>query len=680
MTQRKVKQIPYPLLWDKMPVDISYIFADEKPAGKHGFLKQKGEKLVFEDGTEARFWGTNFNSGANFPEHSHSEKVAKRLAQAGLNMVRLHQLDSEWSTPNIFQFSKGKNNENTLSFDEESMDRLDYLIYCLKREGIYIYMDFLTYRKFKTDDGVPNAPILREAGKPYSNYSRVLIELQKELNKKFLEHFNPYTECCYKDEPALALAEVTNENDFFVDRSRFCPYMEHTAYDPVTETSSGKIDRENFKLTNQFEIEPYATELKELYSEYAKGKGLPEEVDFNEESSQITKFLCKIQKDYYTEMIDSLRNNGAKFPITGTNWASDKATTFCNAITDFMDNHSYFWQGDQRGFMNRPHVKEKETSWKTMSMNFVSGKPLFISEWDVPWPNKWRADSTVMLAALGAFQGASGFTIHTYRYGTNESDELTKKIGRPIVIGNSYYRGTFDTYNDPAKFGLFYHAALITRRRDIKEAEETVEMVLNEEQVYNPLYDYTDFDGGICEKHKVRWCFDENKQSAKIEEIGNDIVSDTAEIFRDRKNGIGKIDAPKTKAVYGFIGEKTQDLDGVSIKIENDFATVAMSSLTDEPICESGNILLTAVGRADNKDIQYNEKGNVVIHEGTAPIMIDVIEGEISIKTTQNNLKVWSVDNEGYFTGIMKSRYEDGVFTFEIGKEFPSMYYLIQRQ
>ena len=134
MNTFKAKKIPYPLLWDKMPVDISYIFENEKPAGKHGFLKSKGDKLVFEDGTVAKFWGTNFNSGANFPEHAHSEKVAKRLAEAGLNMVRLHQLDAEWSTPNLFQFRKGKNCENTLSFDKESMDRLDYMIYCLKND------------------------------------------------------------------------------------------------------------------------------------------------------------------------------------------------------------------------------------------------------------------------------------------------------------------------------------------------------------------------------------------------------------------------------------------------------------------------------------------------------------------------------------------------------------------
>ena len=84
------------------PIDISFVFEDEKPAGKHGFMKCVGDHFEFEDGTSARFWGVNFNGGANFPEHEDAEKVAKRLAKFGINMVRFHQLDAEWNTPNIF--------------------------------------------------------------------------------------------------------------------------------------------------------------------------------------------------------------------------------------------------------------------------------------------------------------------------------------------------------------------------------------------------------------------------------------------------------------------------------------------------------------------------------------------------------------------------------------------------
>ena len=102
------RYIPYPIDWDDVPIDISFVFKHEKPAGKHGFLKVSGDQFVFEDGTKAKFWGTNFNSGLNFPSPDFSEKIAKRLIKIGVNLVRFHQMDAEWSTPNIFQFTKGE--------------------------------------------------------------------------------------------------------------------------------------------------------------------------------------------------------------------------------------------------------------------------------------------------------------------------------------------------------------------------------------------------------------------------------------------------------------------------------------------------------------------------------------------------------------------------------------------
>ena len=70
----ETRWVPFTLAWDDhVPVDLSFVYEREKPAGKHGFLTVKGNRLVFEDGTEGRFWGTCFNSGANFPPHEHSE-------------------------------------------------------------------------------------------------------------------------------------------------------------------------------------------------------------------------------------------------------------------------------------------------------------------------------------------------------------------------------------------------------------------------------------------------------------------------------------------------------------------------------------------------------------------------------------------------------------------------------
>lgn len=85
------------------PVDLSFLNANEKPAGKRGFVKASGEQLMFADNTPARFWGTNITSYALFRTSDEGIKQqAKRLSALGFNLVRLHHHDSPWVSPNIF--------------------------------------------------------------------------------------------------------------------------------------------------------------------------------------------------------------------------------------------------------------------------------------------------------------------------------------------------------------------------------------------------------------------------------------------------------------------------------------------------------------------------------------------------------------------------------------------------
>ena len=157
------RYIPTPSYYDTMPIDISFVFQNEKPAGKHGFIRCDGDDFRFEDGTVGKFWGVIFNGGANFPSHDYSEKVAKRLSMAGCNIVRLHQLDAQWGLPNIYQLYAGPKLNTTRVFCPESLDRLDYLIHCLKKEGIYVAVDMLTFRNFKSGDGVKHGGEIQPA-------------------------------------------------------------------------------------------------------------------------------------------------------------------------------------------------------------------------------------------------------------------------------------------------------------------------------------------------------------------------------------------------------------------------------------------------------------------------------------------------------------------------------------
>ncbi len=662
------KVVPYTLAWDNMPLDLSYLWEAEKPAGKHGFLAVQGDSFAFEDGTPARFFGVNFNSGANFPSHEHSRIVARRLAQTGLNLVRFHQMDAEWSLPNLFQFSRGRHVANTRKLDMQTLDRLDYLIYCLKQEGIYVYMDLLTYRRFKSDDGVYGSPQMLDSGKPYVHFDPRMIELQKEFCDQLWNHYNPYTNLAYKDEPAIVMTEIANENDMFHPKQ--------------------------FKIV----IEPYRTQLEQRYRAWAAERGIEVQeapLDFQEPDDGILEFSKEITRNYYRDMMAHLRKIGVKIPITGTNWANTPNLYEVQLVTDFTDSHTYWTPkiGDQRSFDNRLMTGEKCTFIDVLTMSRALDRPYFISEWDEPWPIEWRAESPLYLAAVGGFQGWSGFAIHTYRYGTNEREAVTGKIGRDIVIGNSYYRGTFDTYNDPAKFGLFYAAALMFRRGDVQQGKEGHAITfdsLEKKEVGMMPYSEIPAIPLLPEKHRCGIEVPGYPMGAAVNHPYNEpsvddsqgcVCSDSGELMRSWTKGYGTIDTPMTKAVYGMVGKQGAiQLTDCTIESVTDFATIALSSLTEDPLTSCKNILLTAVGRAENANMQYSANHNSVLCSGEPPIECEVIRAKISLKTDVSPVRVWSVDDEGYLTGVIPSVYENGVLSFEIGKEHESIYYLIQRQ
>ena len=73
-------------------LDYSHLL--DAPAGKHGFVKVKDGHFYFEDGNRAKFLGFNVAARSNTPDHELAEKLAKRFASMGVNVIRLHAADA----------------------------------------------------------------------------------------------------------------------------------------------------------------------------------------------------------------------------------------------------------------------------------------------------------------------------------------------------------------------------------------------------------------------------------------------------------------------------------------------------------------------------------------------------------------------------------------------------------
>jgi hypothetical protein len=170
----------------------------DKPAGLHGFIGVKNGH--FHNG-KGRFQFTGINNvyNANFPTHEYADLLAERLARFGFNCVRLHHCDE-----------KGFWGGDKTVLDNERMDLFDYNIAALKKQGIYVNLNLHCSRSLGHNEGVIPSDIIFDKG--VDNFDSTIRDLNKKFASDLLNHVNPYTGNAYKDEPAVALIEINNEN------------------------------------------------------------------------------------------------------------------------------------------------------------------------------------------------------------------------------------------------------------------------------------------------------------------------------------------------------------------------------------------------------------------------------------------------------------------------------------
>ena len=203
---------PFVLPWDdasKTVVDVSAL--NPVPAGVNGAIVAKNGHFYDGKGKRVRFIGVNMAADNAFPSHENADKIAARLHKFGVNIVRLHHTDASWSHPNLFD----PKSPDTQHLDKVALDKLDYFVAALKRNGVYSNVNLHISRTFTAADGVAEADKLPFAAKQANYFDARLIELQKLHAKNLLDRVNPYTKMKYANDPAVAVVEITNENTIF---------------------------------------------------------------------------------------------------------------------------------------------------------------------------------------------------------------------------------------------------------------------------------------------------------------------------------------------------------------------------------------------------------------------------------------------------------------------------------
>jgi hypothetical protein len=566
---------PGALKADKWPVDVSFL--NDKPAGKHGRVKADADRLVFEDGTPVRFWGTNVQAYGLFTSKKEDVEIqAKRLAGLGYNLVRVHHHDSDWVTPNVIDASGG----TTQKLDDKALDAIDWWVKCLKEQGIYVWMDLHVGRQFLPGDNIDGFAELAKdkgSGKAFNYVNPRIEKLMQQFATQYLTRVNRYTGKPYNEEPAVMGVLITNENDLtFHFGNALLP------------------DKNNPTHAKMFEA---------LVKDVAKRAGLSTSESMKTWEPGPSKIVLNdLEHRFNQRAIDKLRADGVKALVATTSFWGDEGLFSLPALAagDIVDVHAY---GKAEALGVNPRTEANFIDWIGAAQ--VAGKPLSVTEWNVEYPNRDRFVAPLYVAAVASLQGWDAPMLYGYNQGNFEPPDRADP---------------WSTWMDPALTGLAPAAALLFRQGHVKEAQKTYRVDLTRESLYytetspatsitiRTLLEQSKLTIGLPDIPELGWDTGlSSKQSGAIAvtDLGRDFIapgqsqvtSDTGELKRDWALGVETINTPMSQAVLGWVGGRRFELSDVTFDIRTPKAVLALSSLDQKPIATSKRMLLTAVAQ-----------------------------------------------------------------------------------
>jgi len=392
-------------------LDFSNLGFFDAPSGKYGWLQSKDGDFCFEGKPEkpVRFNGINLCGTANFLSHYLADALIDRLVKSGINSIRIHHHD------------------NFLP-DKENWDRLDYLVAAGIKKGIYFTTDMFVSRKIKCADiGLEgNGYVPSRLYKQIVGFYEPAFEDWCRFSRMFMEHVNPYTGRAYKDEPALNLISLVNEN-----RITNSPELDHPLMQQAWERFGGK------------------------------GK-------FTRSVPEFTAFEDYLHKITYEKCAEFMRSIGCRALLTIDNNGQhhDEANEPAK-LYDYIDSH--FYVDAKRGLFGKPELPLTGYNLNTVytkgvrALNCVPDnptKPQTVTEWNYCGLNKNRSLGGMMTGALASVKGFDGL----WRFAYSHSD-------RDVYADKSSHPTTFNLATDPVNNANHRAFTCLFLRNDISSSE-----------------------------------------------------------------------------------------------------------------------------------------------------------------------------------------------------------------
>ncbi|MEM9215498.1 MAG: hypothetical protein AAGD25_14280 [Cyanobacteria bacterium P01_F01_bin.150] len=675
---------PEPDTYDRNAL-LDLRFLNEDIAGQTGFIRRSedGKDFVKGDGSPIRFWAVNSEVWEKSPDEL--DNHAKFLAKRGVNLVRWHG--------NI-PADKKDGEANLSDISEEDRDNLWRYVAAMKQEGIYMTLSpyYALWMKPRLHWDLPRSGNGDMHGLLF--FDPELQEAYKGWLRELLEPINPYTGIALKDDPAIAIFQLQNEDsllfwtveniqgyDLALLREQFGKWAIQKYGSVDNAFSAWKNTKINDKNGDQLEqgwlgLYPLWELTKEVRNPNSgKAKRLADQ----------TEFLTETMRAFNAEMVRFLRDDiGTPALINAGNWKTaeprrlNDAERYSYTPSDIIGVNRYYTtvhEGDAEGWAITKGDRFTDDSvlirpWEfPLNLKQVENYPMIVPESSWVSPLSYQSEGPFLVSTFQSLTGIDAF----YWFTTPDPQWRTPSSpnGRFPSIGKWMM-------NTPELLGNFPAAALMYRKGYLQLGDAVVNEVRTTEQLWQrqaPLISETQ-------------SFDPNRDTAFVQNQASDaagvhplaflagpiqvayeassasnnpggtianledyidpeqkiIQSVTGEITWDYGNGLCWIDAPQAQGVTGFLSKQDViNLSDISLASDNYYGTLWAISLDEDPIAVSKRILVqvgtrtrpksweTRVTKWTDKDEQTHT-GFIVMNYGEEPWQVVEPHMELEVR------------------------------------------------
>lgn len=624
-------------------------------------------------GEEIRFWAVNVQAG-RVPKDEIDEQI-RFLAKRGVNMVRLHT------------FLNPKNPKAQLEqADLKEIDQIHQYIPAMRKHGVYLTLSPYWAIHFKQKHRNPDWEIPRN---PQANdfshllfFDPILQGAYKQWLKTLFNTKNPYTGTALKDEPALAIFQIQNEDsllfwnfkslqgaDLDVLRGQYGRWLErrHGSLAAVKKHWGGAKPLGS-RVPDDW---PHGlVSFIDPWHSLQKGSAQGAE---NRIQDQLL-FLTETMQQFNQSIVDYIRHDlGADVLINPGNWKTASAE-----LLDDLERYSYS-VGDVQGvnrYVSQIH-RGKYANWALIKgQQYIDGSvlldplalpalikqpvaaPFIISETGWISPISFQAEGPFLSSVYQSLNGVDAtywFTAKQSQWRQpSSSNGYLPSLGK-WVVQTPMILGQFPAAAYSFRKGLVAKAEPIVRDfRPVKSMIQRVPPAIFERQGFDPNRD----ENWLEHKYNqnalaflqgpvtVEYSKPKKSDKSSLMEVKKEfdrgkIHSVTKQILWDTYNGIVVLDTPLSQGSCGLYFGSQIFTQNISMLINNPYACIWFVSLDGKSLSESQNIFVQMGTRQfstgwktrpsvwEKKNKRY--LGREIVEFGKAPWQIEHLDAEATI-------------------------------------------------